>query len=677
MIDLDTNIDAVTDATAAGLIHPGEPINGIEDWIWKIAGIDKDLSDRLLKVYFAYIYPSTPVINKTAFLQEYRRIRPQFPFAFLLLSIYLAALKYIAVCQRFGDADSLNSNESWNIPRDLAERLNTRFQEYRKRRYIPTLPVVQATIIGELQPFNFDRWTAGWILSYSSVRKCQDLGYCRSSEKLDISQEEKETRRRVWWYVYMQDCWYSAETGKPLTVFDEDFDEMYPSEDASWDEVMDIMTETDQHLPRFPSLDEESANKRKSKIVPLYQPLIQMVRLSRILAMILQNLYTPQGKIYCAKHGSDAIVGYLDTELSKWRTALPPLLDISSVDKWSIDSASLAICTSAAVRIIDIADRMNYRDFLWGFSLYSTITATLIHVFNARSSDKTTAQAAKSKLVRALAVIDKLNLLWPGKDGMENLLRKRILSSKLCAEDPEFAEQLKSQQQVEHSLQSKIPGLINKDNQENLSAAKEPDQTLKSYWLPEKKAEEHRSTASTKDCSWLDQLYLPSQQVSSDNYYFMENSLVGNNDMQQQLIDVNDLYSIRQFGFNTTSQNPMFSQAQPLSSFNNANMQIPFDATSSVQNVSAFNQNTEFPLHNPNMPFSYAPSFGDQSIVFNSDTEAAINHLNLGTIPSENISTDPLLFQNSEGITTNSFWGVPNDMNAEDWCTFLAQNKLQ
>ncbi|KAG1057233.1 hypothetical protein G6F43_000928 [Rhizopus delemar] len=718
-IDLDTNIDAVTDAIAAGLINPDEPINCIEDWIWKIAGIDKDLSDRLLKVYFAYIYPSTPVINKTAFLQEYRRIRPQFPFAFLLLSIYLAALKYIAVCQRFGDADSLNNNESWNIPRDLAERLNTRFQKYRKYRYIPTLSVVQATIIGELQPFNFDRWTAGWILSYSSVRKCQDLGYHRSSEKLDISQEEKETRRRVWWYAYMQDCWYSAETGKPLTIFDGDFDEMYPSEDASWDEIMDIMTETDQHLPRFPSLDEESANKCKSKTVPFYQPLIQMIRLSRILVMVLQNLYTPQGKTYCAEHGSDAIVGYLDTELSKWRTALPPLLDISSVDRWSTDGVkfdvllampglisisyytllillhrpfirqdtdntktklssqtSLAICTSAAARIIEITDGMNYRDFLWGFSLYSTITATLIHVFNTRSSDKTTAKAAKSKLVRALAVIDKLNLLWPGKDGMENLLRKRILSSKLCVEDPEFAEQLKSQQQVEHSLQSKIPGLINKDNQENISAANEPDQTLKSYWLPEKKEEEHESTTFTKDYNWLDQLYLPSQQAPNENNYLMPNSVTGNNNMQH-LIDMNDLYSIRQFGFNTTSHNPMFSQAQPLPSFNNANMQIPFDATSNVQNVSAFNQHTEFPLFNSNMPFPYVPSFGDQSIIFNSDTEAATNYLNLGTIPSRNISTDPLLFQNSEGITTNSFWGVPNDMNTEDWYAFLAQNKLQ
>jgi hypothetical protein len=50
MTDLDTKIDSIEDAIVAGFIDPDEPINGIEDWIWKIAGIDKDLSDRLLKV---------------------------------------------------------------------------------------------------------------------------------------------------------------------------------------------------------------------------------------------------------------------------------------------------------------------------------------------------------------------------------------------------------------------------------------------------------------------------------------------------------------------------------------------------------------------------------------------------------------------------------------------------
>ena len=81
--------------------------------------------------------------------------------------MYLAALKYIAVFQRFGDADSLNNNEPWKIPDNLTEELYDRFFAYQKFRYIPTVSIVQATIIGQIQPFGFDRWTAGWIMSFS------------------------------------------------------------------------------------------------------------------------------------------------------------------------------------------------------------------------------------------------------------------------------------------------------------------------------------------------------------------------------------------------------------------------------------------------------------------------------------------------------------------------------
>jgi hypothetical protein len=98
---------------------------------------------------------------------------------------------------------------------------------------------------------------------------------------------------------------------------------------------MDTMTETDQHLPRFPSMNEELAKLCTTKTVPVYRVLNEMIKLSRILAMILQNLYTPQAKKYCAEHGSDAIVGYLDSELSKWRNSLPSILDISFVEKMS------------------------------------------------------------------------------------------------------------------------------------------------------------------------------------------------------------------------------------------------------------------------------------------------------------------------------------------------------
>ena len=117
--------------------------------------------------YFANVHPLIPVIDKTAFLQEYRRIRPQFPFGALLISMYLAALAYIETYQRMGDAESLNNNEPWNIPEDLAGQLDSRFQKYCFQRYLPTLSMIQAATIAQIRPYNFDRWTTGWILSFS------------------------------------------------------------------------------------------------------------------------------------------------------------------------------------------------------------------------------------------------------------------------------------------------------------------------------------------------------------------------------------------------------------------------------------------------------------------------------------------------------------------------------
>jgi hypothetical protein len=47
------------------------------------------------------------------------------------------------------------------------------------------------------------------------------LGLHRLSKDWDIPEEEKETRRNVWWAVYVLDRWFSACTGKPMTAFDE------------------------------------------------------------------------------------------------------------------------------------------------------------------------------------------------------------------------------------------------------------------------------------------------------------------------------------------------------------------------------------------------------------------------------------------------------------------------
>lgn len=135
------------------------------------------------------------------------------------------------------------------------------------------------------------------------------------------------------------DRWSSAATGKPQTIFDDDCDEEYPNESADWEEVMDVPSSgEDDECPRFPSLDKAVAQKAKSGNIPIYQPFVQMIKLTEILGKILQGLYTPLAKQHSEKHGSDAVVTYLDNALSEWRAALPPALQISSINVRRLDN---------------------------------------------------------------------------------------------------------------------------------------------------------------------------------------------------------------------------------------------------------------------------------------------------------------------------------------------------
>lgn len=97
-------------------------------------------------------------------------------------------------------------------------------------------------------------------------------------------------------------------------------------------------SDQDDYDMRFPSLDRSIAQKVKGDRIPIYQPFVQLVKLSEILGRILQGLYTPRAKRHSAEHGSDAIVTYLDNTLSEWRASLPPSLQISTTNVRRLDS---------------------------------------------------------------------------------------------------------------------------------------------------------------------------------------------------------------------------------------------------------------------------------------------------------------------------------------------------
>ncbi|RCH82973.1 Transcriptional activator of fatty acid utilization, partial [Rhizopus stolonifer] len=525
---------------------------------------------------------------------------------------------------------------------------------------------------------------------------CQDLKLHNLNETLDISQEEKETRRRTWWSFYVLDRWIAGDSGRPFTAIDEDIDEPYPSEYASFDEVMDSMTDTDQNLPRFPSLDKESSKKCKSKMVPIYQPFIQMIKLSRILGMILKNLYTPQGKKYCAEYGSDSVVGYLDNALSEWRANLPPLLNISSAGKMSSKNeehiplismtgpislfyytslillhrpfikhdpenkklssqTSLTICTSAAIKVIEISECMNYRDFLlvsWCFALYPLVSAILIHAFNAQSSDKTITTTAKSNLVRGLALMDKLNSLSPFKEHVENTIRTGILNSNLCKQDPELVQLLEAQQKSK--IKFVLKGTTNQE-----SKTTQESETSESKNSFEYKTDECITPLFTDDYHWLDMLYVSSQNMLNQNM-LNQNMFQETSNMQQSTSE--DMYSIRQFGFNTAGLDPLSQPWQGSTYIRDSNNNQLYTTPYINSNQNMLNS------FQSNLPF------GEQYTMGQTNTD--MNH-SLSNDLYSNASYGPPLLHNLETITGDSFWGVPDSMNIEDWYARLIQGEFQ
>ncbi|OAD66390.1 fungal-specific transcription factor [Phycomyces blakesleeanus NRRL 1555(-)] len=315
----------------------------------------------------------------------------------------------------------------------------------------PTLSKVQAVILIHNHSGNMDsKSSACWLMGGLAIRLAQGLGLNRNCEEWDISESEKQTRKRLWWALYVTDRFHSASLGRPISIRDEDNDVGYPDATASWREVLDLPKELDgKEITRFPSATYQPASIEGR--VEFYQLFVQLVKLSEILGRILQGLYTPKAQKVSHDHGSDAIVSMLDHELTEWRFAYPKALESAHFDDFNEKdgylapvSASILLCyfsllillhrpfierispgktkarpsyssfrigTSAATRGMRIASQMKVRDFLmfpYSFGLYPVLQCCLIHMYNTKNPDIRISSPAMSDLAKGLALVERL-----------------------------------------------------------------------------------------------------------------------------------------------------------------------------------------------------------------------------------------------------------------------------
>ncbi|CAO3624712.1 unnamed protein product [Mucor hiemalis] len=429
----------------------------IHKYIYTVTGVDRYTAVRLLKIYFSHIHPILPVIDKTEFLKQYRDRIETYPSGELLNAMFGAAARFVE-CESLEPERkrALPADAVWDVPVgwsnhffDQAEYIISKWSNAQ------TVSNVQAIILILNHRGDRDsKSSACWQLGGYAIRLAHLLGLHRSCDDWDIPNNEKETRKRVWWALYITDRFQTAILGRPINLRDEDINVPYPDSGANIEEVMDAYEadkdriQNNETFPRFPSLTapfdyETNTNRERPQIYELF---IQFIKLSEILGRILQGIHSPRAKKFSSLHGSDGLVTRLDFELTEWRYNFPNALKSIQLPDFNEDAGHFApviasmlmfycstlillhqpfirrtqsrssftsqqICSSAASRGMRIACRLTARDYLmcpYSFTLYPIMQFGLIHMFNGKNPNLQIATSAKLYLKRGTKLLENI-----------------------------------------------------------------------------------------------------------------------------------------------------------------------------------------------------------------------------------------------------------------------------
>ncbi|PKX95101.1 putative C6 transcription factor [Aspergillus novofumigatus IBT 16806] len=177
----------------------------------------QDVADELLDTYFDMVHPGFPIVGKTVFLHQYRRLYsepqskpPKKWLAIFNLILAIAAQHLSLTC--FDEADE------WHDPSIYFSRGSK--LGLADTPLIPHPDIQQAQIEG-LAAFYLliiGQVNRAWRISGTATRSAIAMGlHLRSVSKdtLDIS---KELRCRVWWSIFVLETTLSVMTGRPYSV---------------------------------------------------------------------------------------------------------------------------------------------------------------------------------------------------------------------------------------------------------------------------------------------------------------------------------------------------------------------------------------------------------------------------------------------------------------------------
>ncbi|KAF9012001.1 fungal-specific transcription factor domain-containing protein [Cyathus striatus] len=287
------------------------------------------VQDHLLDLYFTYVHPSFPVIYKRLFFDAhnsssttesphspasdgasgspFNRRRHRVPTLLLLVMFSLAA--------RYDETalPSPTDGSMWAAGDDYLDSAKVILDG----TYSSSRPsTCQALLLMGYREIGIGAMAQAWTYIGMAIRMAQDLGMHRSADgwaRVDLGGRlfgnwELCERKRIWYGCVIMDKYVSTYIGRPLMIFERDFDTLMPSDNDDEEQEDWCLHPSDclngQQGPGVPGRTISCFNASSS--------------LSGILSMIVQGIYAVRP--VSSRHAESKV---LEGLLDKWYIELP------------------------------------------------------------------------------------------------------------------------------------------------------------------------------------------------------------------------------------------------------------------------------------------------------------------------------------------------------------------